>query len=358
MFVTFKIQIRPVGDKERVNEVLSTLDRWRRTSRAMANQVILHRLLQVHVADMIYLNEGTKAKLDQNSENGLLNTSLRNSTYRLLKGNDLPSDIISCVNARASRDYQVAAGEVAKGTRRIPFYKNNLPVPFSAASISFYTMKDKRRMFMFRVFKMDFACVLGKDKAGYYYRLQKIVDEGAPFGNPSFFYDYGLKKWFLLLPLPIEVAAPEVDSSRVCQVTLGTEQPILADFEGKEVRIGSLEEFRYRRIRIDEALRRLQVASRFSKGGKGRAHKLSALSRYHEKERRFTHDQLHKYSRALIGQCVRRGFGTIVLRLEEEMTEESKRFWSPAELREMIVYKAGMAGIGVTGPPIPDAIKG
>ena len=72
MFVTFKIQIRPVGDKERVNEVLSTLDRWRRTSRAMANQVILHRLLQAHVADMIYLNEGTKVKLDQKDHKDLL----------------------------------------------------------------------------------------------------------------------------------------------------------------------------------------------------------------------------------------------------------------------------------------------
>ena len=350
MYVTFTIQIRPVGDKDKAAEVYERLDLWRRMCRKMGNQVLLHRLLQGHVVDMIYLNEGVKAKLNADEEDGLLNTSLQNATYRVLKENDLPSDIINCVNSRACKDYRVAADNVAKGEQRIPYYKNNVPIPFSAASLSFYTEKDKKRLFCFRLFKMDFVCVLGKDHAGYAYRLAKIVDEGAPFGNPSLYFNKQKRKWFLLLPVPIEVSRPDVDERRTCYATLGCEVPISALFDKTEVRIGSLEDFSYRRQRINESLRKLQVASRFSKGGKGRTQKMAALERYHEKERRYTHDQLHKYSQALVGNCVRRGFGTVVIQVEGAITDESKRFWSVVELRELIVYKGKKAGLRVVCP--------
>lgn len=350
MYVTFTIQIRPVGDTERAREVYERLDLWRRLCRNMGNQVLLHRLLQGHVADMVYLNEGIKAKLNADEEDGLLNTSLQNATYRILKDNDLPSDIINCVNSRACKDYRTAAANVAKGVQRIPFYKNNVPIPFSSASISFYTEKDKRRLYCFRLFKMDFVCVLGKDHAGYAYRLDKIVDGEADYGNPSLYFDKQKRKWFLLLPIPIDVSRPDVDASRTCYATLGVETPITARFDQTEVYIGSWEDFGYRRKRISDSLRRLQVAVRFSKGGKGRAQKLSALNRFHESERRFTHDQLHKYSRALIAHCLRRGFGSLVLKIEQEVNDESKRFWSVAELRDMIMYKGNAAGVRVVCP--------
>ena len=331
-------------------EVYERLDLWRRMCRNMGNQVLLHRLLQEHVADMVYLNDGIKARLNADAEEGLLNTSLQNATYRVLKENELPSDIINCVNSRACKDYRKSAAAVAKGEQRIPFYKNNVPIPFSSASISFYTEKDKKRLFCFRLFKMDFVCVLGKDHAGYAYRLAKIVDEGADFGNPSLFFDKRKRKWFLLLPVPIEVSKPDVDSSRTCYATLGIEHPIVAKFSETEVQIGSWEDFGYRRKRISDSLRSLQKAARFSKGGKGRSQKLASLERYHEKERRFTHDQLHKYSRALVGQCLRRGYGSLVLKIEQEVNDETKRFWSVAELRDMIVYKGGQAGLHVVCP--------
>ena len=331
-------------------EVYERLDLWRRMCRNMGNQVLLHRLLQEHVADMVYLNDGIKARLNADEEEGLLNTSLQNATYRVLKENELPSDIINCVNSRACKDYRKSAAAVAKGEQRIPFYKNNVPIPFSSASISFYTEKDKKRLFCFRLFKMDFVCVLGKDHAGYAYRLAKIVDEGAYFGNPSLFFDKRKRKWFLLLPVPIEVSKPDVDSSRTCYATLGIEHPIVAKFSETEVQIGSWEDFGYRRKRISDSLRSLQKAARFSKGGKGRSQKLASLERYHEKERRFTHDQLHKYSRALVGQCLRRGYGSLVLKIEQEVNDETKRFWSVAELRDMIVYKGGQAGLHVVCP--------
>ena len=126
--VTFTIQIRPVGDRDRIAEVYATLDLWRRMCRNMGNQVLLHRLLQEHVADMVYLNDGIKARLNADEEEGLLNTSLQNATYRVLKENELPSDIINCVNSRACKDYRAS---VSLFPVRPPVLLRRHPVPSS-----------------------------------------------------------------------------------------------------------------------------------------------------------------------------------------------------------------------------------
>lgn len=353
MDITLNIQIMPDGDREQRIEVYQTLDNWRKGCMSMGNTVMLHLLTQENVANMIYLTEGIKVQLGNRGENAIFDTSRQNATYRILDKKDIPSDIVSNVNARACAYFNRYKRQIFNGQMRVPYYKNNAPIPFSKESIRFFTEKGDRRIYKFRLFKRTFVCVLGKDKAGYAYRIDGIMNGTVRHRNATLYFNKQSRKWFLQLPIPADEARPEINPDLRCQVILDTDIPIVARFGEEEHRIGSAEEFIYRRRQISEKLRRLQMDTRFSRGGRGRDQKLQAIDRFHDKERNYVHDKLHKYSAALIGNCIRKGYGTITLKLKEDKigktmeTQDTYRYWSAAELCQLIRYKAKMNGITV-----------
>ena len=343
--VTLSIQVGAVR-----KETYEVLTQWRRGSRFLANVVLMHLLMQNHLSDMIYLTDGTKARLSDQGEEGLFKTSQRNATYRAIHHYGLPSDMMSTLNQRVIRDYHRKSQQIASGECRIPYYSGAMPIPFSKQAIHFHAHADGkcRSVYCFSLFLHEFYCVLGKQNAGYRYRLDRIIDEQAPYCDPSLFWDRQKGKWFLLLPLPVEVARPPVLPKLVCEVTLGKEIPIVARFGDKRVEIGNLEEFQYRRRQMQERVRRLQVDSRFSRGGHGRVQKLQALERCHRKEEMYVRDKLHQYSRALVGHCIRHGYGTVVLQ-REVTAQEKDRYWSQGELTRYIVQKCEAHGLRIGG---------
>ena len=357
MDITLSIQIMPEGDRSRRDEVYRTLDGWRKGCISMGNLVMLHLLTQENVANMIYLTDEVQARLGNSGTNAIFNTSRQNATYRILSKNDLPSDIINNVNSRAYSYFNRNKKDIFKGKMRVPYYQNNTPIPFSKKSITFFAENGDKRMYKFRLFKYKFICILGKDKAGYSYRLDRILEGSATHGNASLYFNKRNSKWFLLLPIPAEEARPDINPDLKCYAELKTDIPIVAHFGSEVHEIGTAEEFTYRRRQISEKLRRLQMDTRFSRGGKGREQKLQALERFEKKERNYVHDKLHKYSAALIGKCIRKGYGTIILNWSKEAedladaeTYESitlRRYWSAAELCRLIKYKAQANGIRV-----------
>lgn len=353
MDITLNIQIMPEGDSMQRNEVYRILDNWRKGCMSMANTIMLHLLTQENVANMIYLTDGVKARLGNQSSDGIFTTSRQNATYRILAKNGIPTDIINNVNTRTHSYFNRYKKEIFQGQRRVPYYQNNAPIPFSKESLSFFTEKGARCIYKFRLFKHKFICILGKDNAGYSYRLDGILKGTIKYHNASIYFNKHNRKWFLLLPIPVEQARPPINPSLECYAELRTDIPILVHLGDEVHTIGSAEEFDYRRRQISEKLRRLQMDSRFSRGGRGREQKLQAIDRFHRKERNYVHDKLHKYSAALVATCIRKGYGTIILQsqyIESNPVDDSpdiNRYWSVAELRQLIKYKAMANGIRI-----------
>ncbi|WP_368336308.1 hypothetical protein [Parabacteroides merdae] len=352
MDIILTIQIIPVGDAEQRKQTYQTLNSWRQACMSMSNITMLHLLTQENVANMIYLQDHVKVRLGSKGDNAIFKTSRINATYNVLNRHDVPSDIITNVNMRVINHFQKNKEKIFKGITRIPYYQNNAPVPFSKQSITFVAEKGTHRIYKFKLFKKWFSCVIGKDNAGYVYRLDGILDGNIQYHNPQLYYNRRKKKWFLLLPIPAEEARPDINRDLVCYADLSTEIPIMASFGDECIQIGSAEEFLYRRRQLNEKLKRLQMDTRFSRGGHGRGQKLQAIDRYHKKERNYVHDKLHKYSAMLIGNCVRRGYGTVHLRVtgngtNTSETEKDDRYWSSAELKKLILYKSKLNNIQV-----------
>ena len=119
--------------------------------------------------------------------------------------------------------------------------------------------------------------------------------------------------------------------------------------------IGTKEEFLQRRLAIQAAVRRCQVANRYTAGGKGRKKKCKAIDRWHEVEKNYVDTKLHTYSRKLVGMAVKHRCAVIRLCAQEEREEDAKsdvggillRNWSYFGLRGKIEYKAKMYGIKI-----------
>lgn len=115
--------------------------------------------------------------------------------------------------------------------------------------------------------------------------------------------------------------------------------------------IGSREEFLYRRLAIQAALKRAQNATAYCRSGKGRKRKTKAVERFHEKEKNYVSNRLHVYSRKLIDFCIKHEAGTLILLNQEDKMEIAKedgfvlRNWNYYELMTKIKYKAEKAGI-------------
>ena len=352
MDITLTIQIIPDGAPEQRIETYRKLNDWRKGAMSMGNLTMLHLLTQENVVNMIYLTDGVRARLGRKGENAIFNTSRQNATYRILHRTDIPSDIVTNVNTRAIAHFNRYRKEIFSGQRRVPYYRNDSPIPFSKESITFFAEKGKRRIYKFRLFKRTFTCILGKDHAGYAYRLDGILEGTIHHRNPMLYHNGRNDKWFLLLPIPAEEARPDINPSLRCMVTFTGEHPIVAVFGKEEQQFGTAEEFAHRRRQISEKLSRLQADSRYSRGGHGRGQKLAAISRFHEKERNYALDRLHKYSAALVATCIRKGYGTIVLQDApdnggDKDGESAHRYWSVGELRRLIGYKARLKGIAV-----------
>ena len=150
---------------------------------------------------------------------------------------------------------------------------------------------------------------------------------------------------------------------------LGVMNPILCTCEVNAARkydsgpkvfeIGTKEEFNYRRRQIQEAVRRCQIANRYTNGGKGRKRKNQAIDKWHDKEINYVDTKMHLYSRMLVDLAIKHECGVIHLVKQKPREDKAKednqngepfvlRNWSYYGLKEKIGYKCKMAGIKLT----------
>ncbi len=354
VILTRKVQlIINCRDKEALKEYYDRMYEYQRLVCKAANMINTHLFLQDRLKDLVYLTTDAKVKLADaaKDEDGILTTSHMNSVYRTLSAHFLkilPSTTLSNLNQAVYKTYRSNRELYWKGEKSIPNFRKDIPIPFSSRDITLREEEDGKN-FTFSLFKIPFKTYLGRDRSGIRLILRKIVSGELPLRQSAI--QIKKNKIYLLASLEAEKHQYEPDVSLIAEVSLSIEYPLVVKIGREEFQIGNKEEFLYRRLSIQAARRRLQIAASWNKGGKGRKKKLKSMENYSEKEKNYIESRLHLYSRKLIDRCIRSGAGTILLvnqSYKEEVARENPlllRNWSYYGLKSKIAYKAKLANI-------------
>ncbi|TJZ52494.1 hypothetical protein FAZ15_19080 [Sphingobacterium olei] len=356
IILTRKVQIYiDCDEKEKRTEYFKKLFEWQDIVYRGSNMVLTHQYLQENIKDLIYLRDDVKVKLADNNKDpeGILNTSRMNTTYRVLSAyfkGKLPADIISNMNMTLIKNFNADRLAYWKGEKSLRNYKKDMPIPFSGVQIKF-SNDEKNRDFKFSLFKIPFRTYLGKDRSDKRVLLQRALVGQIKICGSSIKIVKG--KIFLLIALELPKKQHVLKDHVIAEASLSVEHPITVNIDKDNFQIGNKEEFLYRRMAIQAARHRIQKASAFNKGGKGRTKKLKSLEHFSEKEKNYVDSRLHLYSRRLIDICVKSQAGTLLLVNQTNKEETAKddefllRNWSYYGLIEKIKYKASMAGINL-----------
>lgn len=371
MIITRKIQVFvSESDTAQKKNFIHTLYEWRDLVRRGANMIVAHKFAQQNIRDFVYLKDEIKDKFyvkDILKEG--VGMSEQNTTYRLLsemmKGK-VPSDIFSCLNQSVAHTFKETVKDMNIGKASLRSYKNNIPMPFSAKSLSNIHWNEEDKRFYFTLFGIPFGAALGRDRSNNQVVIERCIRREYKLCSSSLQIDDAKKKMFLLLCVDIPQKEVELQKGKTLFAYLGIMNPIIytvnikvkcGQDNGYHVfEIGTKEEFNYRRRQIQEAVKRCQIENRYAVGGKGRKRKCQAMDRFKDKENNYVDTKLHTYSRMLVDAAISNKCDTIYLMKQEPREIKAKddnqkgepfvlRNWSYYGLKTKIAYKAKMAGI-------------
>lgn len=348
-----------------------TVYEWRDQVRRTANMIVSHKTIMQNVRDFVYFTEEIQDKFYV--KDTLVQgpgCSEQNTTYKIaskmLKGK-VPSDIYSCLNQAVCKTFKETIGDYLRGNASMRTYKNNIPIPFSANAIANIHKADDGR-FYFTLFGIPFACRLGADRSNNEAVIDRCIDGDYSICGSSLMIDDRRKKMYLLLVADMPKKEVKLTKGKTLFARLDVDIPIVAttdvkakqewDSGTKKFEIGNKEEYLYRRLQIQAAVRRCQINNKYSTGGHGRKQKCKAIDRWHEKEANYIGTKTHIYSKLLVDMAVKHKCDTIVLldqsRRETKAKEENQsgqpfllRNWSYYGLKDRITYKAKLVGINV-----------
>lgn len=376
MIITRKIELLiPETDKEIKHAFYEKLFEIARIARDAANAASSHLFMLDNSTP--YLDEESKDKLVYLGTKGDKSTK-QNVAYCLMSNmfkDKMPgiTGMLSCLAQIVRKNYQE---DRKKGMwkRSLRSYKSNLPIPFSAKAFGNMCKREYadqdgvvHEVIQFSIMNIPFQMRFGRDRSGNRLIVERILSGEYKLCTSSIVCDG--KKVFLLMTVDIPQKKVELIEGKKLYAFLDVETPIVCSTEVKSYRnrdsgekvflIGSKEEYLYRRVQIQQAVRRCQMNNKYTVGGKGRKRKCQAIDRWHEKEKNYVDSKIHLYSRELINYAIKYKCAEIVLmnqkekekKAKEEM-EEGKPFllrnWGYYNLKEKIRYKATMYGIHLT----------
>ncbi|GHA46423.1 hypothetical protein GCM10007103_29400 [Salinimicrobium marinum] len=353
--LTRKIQLLvDLPTREERKEALDTLYRWQNRSFKAANLIVTHLYVQEMIQEFFYLSEGIKYKLvdEKKDEEGILNRSRINSTYRVIsdrfKG-EIPTNILGNLNHNLMRTFNKKKPEYWRGERSLMNSRRDIAFPFDMEGVKGLAYDEDKKAFCFRFFSIPLKTYLGKDYSDKRRLLERVITGETKLCASHIQLKEG--KTFLLAVFEIEKEKHLLKPEVVAEASLSLEYPIVVKIDKAKLNIGTREEFLYRRLAIQAARKRAQEGASYCKSGNGRKRKTKAVQRFHELEKNYVNSRLHLYSRKLIDFCVKYQAGTLILLNQEDKIGIAKeeefvlRNWSYYELMTKIKYKAEKAGI-------------
>ncbi len=358
ILTTRKIQlIINSTDKVQVGEVYRTLYQWQHACFRAANFIFTHLYVQEQMKDLLYITDGIRVKLaDQCCDsNGILTTSRLNTTYRVLAAHfkgQVPMHILGSLNMTLSGHFHNEKQAYLQGERSVRNYKRTIPIPFRGTDTKQWQLTADEKNYTFTLFGISFRTYLGRDTNDKTQLLHRMMAGQVRLCSSSI--QLQENKIFLLATFRVPANEQQVlDDTVIAEASLSIEYPITVSIGRSHYRIGTKEEFLYRRLAIQAAYKRVQQATSYTRGGKGRMRKLKPLQHFAKAEVNYVHNRLHLYSRRLIDICIRNRAATLVLTGQHDKEEAARqddfllRNWSYYELKEKIAYKAQRAGIMV-----------
>ena len=353
--LTRKIQLLvDLPTKEERREAMEKLYLWRNRCYRAANLIVSHLYVQEMVEEFFYLSEGIKYKLvdKKKDDHGMLNRSRINCTYRLVsdrfKG-EMPTNILTNLNSTILSSFKKKRQEYWTGERSINNFRRNMAFPFDMEGVRGLEYDPEKKAFCFRFFSIPMKTYLGKD----FYDKRKLMQQLASGKTKMRTSHMKLKdgKIFMLAVFEFKKEMHCLRPEVIAGATLSLEHPIVVKVGRAKLTIGTREEFLYRRLAIQAALKRTRDGVKYARPGKGHKRKTKALNRFRDTERNYVHNRLHIYSRKLIDFCIKHQAGTLILMDQQQRSEIAKeeafvlRNWSYYDLMTKIKYKAEKAGI-------------
>ncbi|WP_423818796.1 hypothetical protein V5739_14705 [Salinimicrobium sp. TIG7-5_MAKvit] len=339
--------------KER-KEAMEKLYLWRNRCYRAANLIISHLYVQEMIEEFFYLSEGIKYKLvdEKKDENGMLNRSRINCTYRMVsdrfKG-EMPTNILTNLNSIILSSFKKNRQEYWNGERSINNFRRTMAFPFDVEGVCGLKYNEEKKAFCFNFFSIPVKTYLGKDFNDKWQLMHQLVNGKIKLRTSHIQLKNG--KIFLLAVFEYEKEKHCLKPDVIAEARLSLEFPIAVKIGKTKLTLGTREEFLYRRLAIQAAQKRAIEGVKYARSGKGQKRKTKALTTFREKERNYVHHHLHIYSRKLIDFCIKHQAGTLVLLDQEKKIEIAKeeafvlRNWSYYELMTKIKYKAEKADI-------------
>ena len=378
--ITRRIQIRVLEqDSEKKKEFYKKLRDINEMVMRMSNTAATHMYIQKNLDDFEYIANDYKKHSAEIYNEGV-GFSPQNRSYKVLSNKFREemkglSDIMSNLNSQLKSTFSKESKEYFTGKRSLRTYRRDVPIPFSASSITDIQLTEDKKNYIFNLFKIPFVTYFGRD-----YSRNKLIWERALPGGDYHLCNSSLQfsgtKLYLLAVFSFEPEQKNLDSTKIAEAMLTTDYPIVFRHKNYEYNIGDREEFYHYRNAIQGALRRQRIASKFNNGGRGRKKKLASCERFEKKEHNYVQNRQHLYSKRLVDKCVKERCGTLILRRPIELTppeemegKEKKewfeannpvlRNWSYHGLIQKIQYKCKAAGINVIieKPEIKDEDK-
>lgn len=355
--LTRKIQLLvDLPTKEERKAALDTLYQWQNRCFRAANLIVTHLYVQEMIKEFLYLAEGIQYKLvdEKKDETGMLQRSRMNTTYRVVsdrfKG-EIPTNILSCLNNALLTSFNKNRPEYWKGERSLKNFRRDMAFPFSKELVGGLRYDAEKRAYCFSLFKIPFRTYLGKDYTDKRRLLESVIQGDTKLCTSHIKLRDG--KIFWLPVFEVEKEKHELKPDVIAEASLSLEYPIVVKTGTARLTIGSKEEFLYRRLAIQEALKRAQQGATYCRSGKGVRRKMKAVDRFRETESNYVRNRIHVYSRRLIDFCIKHQAGTLVLLNQEDrvaIAQEEEfvlRNWGYHDLITKIKYKAEKAGVEV-----------
>jgi IS605 OrfB family transposase len=361
MVLTKRIQLLvDCEDKEQKHAYYQKLYAWQRICYQAANIACSHLFIQDRISEFFYLTNEAHRKLADNSKDGdgMLKTSRMNTVYSVLsqkfKGN-IPMHIISTLNMSLTKYYNNEKKDYYLGEKSLRNYKKDIPIPFQPVDIRQFRNCERRQEYQFNWFQIPFRTYLGREKGDKRLCLQTFLVNKSILKTSSLQIKDG--KLYLLAVFEHQLPPVNLDASVIAEAELSFEVPIILTVDQRSVEIGSKEDFFYKRMAIQAAIRRKQKAASYNRPQHGRQRLLKAIDQFKAKERNFVNHTLHLYSARLIEACKKHNVGTLILRRIAESPEQGEaletdyqnkliiRNWSYFSLTDKIKYKAHKSGI-------------
>ena len=354
--ITRRIKIFIAEDsKDLRQDLYKKIYDWRYNLRNASNELLSYMYAKDQLQHYKFIDTNTKVEFGILGSKGEL-IKPNSDTYRLmterLKGK-MPSDIFNCVKQAVEETYKKTKKDILTGQKSLTVFKNNIQLRFSAKNLNNLKWSAEDKRYYFTLFGISFGLSLGADRQGNKVIIERSLQGEYKFCGSSLMIDDRTKCLYLYITVDIPIKDNKLEETKRCFAAMSLIVPIFAQVDGSEYiyNIGNKEEFLHRRIQIQQALKRAQINSQYSKGGKGRKLKLQAIDRFEKKEREYIKSRLHEYSRRLIDFAIAKKCGILHLIKVEETSEKDKaneyllRNWTYHGLLGMIKYKCLREGI-------------